>query len=113
MAGRQLCPQEPQLFASVDVSTHALPPHIWVPDGQTQPPFEQVEPVSVDVQSVHVAPPVPHEVGVSLPTASHVVALLQQPAQPELVLHVQVPPMHVVPDPQILPHAPQLALSVE
>ncbi len=39
-------------------------------------------------------------------------AAVQHPVQPVVVLHAHTPPLHVVPTPHLIPHPPQLLLSV-
>lgn len=104
----QECPQRPQLPASFAVSTHA-PPQLANEAVQPQTPAPLQAPFVP--QLAHAAPLAPQLAEVSLAYGSHVVALLQQPAQPLEPLQTHVVPEHVVPAPHALPHEPQLLLS--
>jgi hypothetical protein len=64
------------------------------------------------VQPAHAAPPFPHEEVDSLANASHVVALLQHPLQPELVLQTHVLPEQVVPGAHCVVQLPQWLSSL-
>jgi hypothetical protein len=108
----QFVPQAlPQLFGSVFEAQDE--PQMCVPLGHWQAPplvtLAQTCPLAL--QLAHDAPLLPHDPADSFPNVSHVVPLLQQPLQPLVVLHTQLPLEQVVPVPHGLLHLPQLLLS--
>jgi hypothetical protein len=58
-------------------------------------------------------PPLPQLAVLWLASGSHVVALLQQPAQPVVVSQTQWPPEHVAPLEHAMPQPPQFEGSVD
>jgi hypothetical protein len=96
----QECPQLPQLFGSLDVTTQVPLQFVW-PLGQPQRPLTHWPLAHTLLQAPQLLPSVAvlvhvplHSVGVPLG-------------------HLHEPPWHVSPPEQVLPHAPQLELLVD